>query len=120
MIQKLKSNLVVHIKNQTCFNNPSHYDKKILLTLDNKTFICQMGCPGTMDLKTMEKHLVNEHTRDELWRWSINYDKMVAVIGNCTKTMKSSESESKIQYQCVNLEEAASLLDSIIDDSLDC
>lgn len=59
---------------------PQHYDKRVFLTLDDKVYKCQMGCPGLFDLKDIEKHMVNTHTKEELWKWSINNEKLIAAL----------------------------------------
>jgi hypothetical protein len=87
------------LKQQTCVLNPTHYDKKIFLSLGNKGYFCQLGCPGVLDGKGMERHLVSSHSKEELWRWSINYDKLVSAISSSSKPLKSSISVCKVQYE---------------------
>ena len=83
MIQNSKHNSLIHIKQGHCVKNPAHYDNKIFLSLDKKQYFCQMGCPGLMDQKKIAHHMINTHTKEELWRWSINYDKLVTAL-NCS------------------------------------
>ncbi len=55
-----------------------------------------------MEWKAMERHLVSSHTKEELWRWSISYEKLIAAIENGTKSIKSSVCEGKVSYKAVN------------------
>ena len=61
-----------------------------------------MGCPGLMDSKNMEQHLVSVHSKEELWRWSINYDKIVASLGSGTCTIKNGFERDAVKYKSKN------------------
>jgi hypothetical protein len=50
----------------------------------------------------MEQHLVSAHSKEELWQWSISYDKIAAALGTESKNLKSSLYSSKVQFRNEN------------------
>jgi len=44
--------------------------------------------------------MVSTHSKEELWRWSIRYDKLVSSLkGGVARHLKSNHTSSKVQYK---------------------
>ena len=48
--------------------------RKVLLTLDNRSFFCHLGCRGRFTLDQIKTHMLDFHSETECWWWGINKD----------------------------------------------